>query len=64
MGARLFVVLEKPGQQKDDDDERNETASDVHSGLLCLIDASTTEQAREGLRRGRYDGAAAPWPSG
>jgi hypothetical protein len=23
----------------------------------CLIDASTTVEAREGLRRGRYDGA-------
>jgi hypothetical protein len=28
------VVLEKPGQQQDDDDERDETATDVHSGLL------------------------------
>jgi hypothetical protein len=59
-----FVVLEKPSQQQDDDDERNETATDIHSGLLCSIDASTTVQAGEGLRRGRYDGAAAPWPSG
>ena len=29
-----FVVLEEPDQQKDDDNERNETATDVHSGLL------------------------------
>ena len=60
----MVVVLEEPGQQNDDDNERNETAADVHSGLLCLIDAGTTEEAGEGLRRGRYDGAAAPWPSG
>ena len=34
-GAR-FVVLEKPSQQKDDDDERNETATDVHSDPLLF----------------------------
>ena len=63
-GRPLVVVLEEPGQQNDDDNERNETAADVHSGLLCLIDAGTTAEGGEGLRRGRYDGAAAPWPSG
>ena len=40
-GARV-VFLEKPGQQKDDDDKRNETATDIHSGLLYPIDAYTT----------------------
>ena len=63
-GAPGFVVLEEPSQKKDDDDEGNETASDVHSGLLFSFDAGTTTGALEGLREGRYDGAAAPWPSG
>ena len=28
------LVLEEPDEEKDDDDERDETATDVHSGLL------------------------------
>jgi hypothetical protein len=32
-GAPEFVVLEEPGQQNNDHNERNETATDVHSGL-------------------------------
>ena len=63
-GAPGFVVLEEPSQKQDHDDKRNETATDVHSGLLFSFDAGTTAGAREGLRKGRYDGAAAPWPSG
>jgi hypothetical protein len=36
LGRPEIVVLEKPGEQKDDDDERDETATDVHSGLLLF----------------------------
>ena len=32
-----IVVSEKPGEQQDDDDECDKTATDVHSGLLCSL---------------------------
>ena len=39
VGRPRNVVLEKPDQQQDDDDEREKTATDIHSGLLCVVDA-------------------------
>src|SRR3989337_468187 len=47
--------LEEPGEQQDDDDERDQTATDVHSGLLCSVVAGTTAHAVGGLRGPRYD---------
>ena len=62
-GRPGWSVLEEPGQQNDDHNERNETAADVHSGLLCLIDETTTAEAGKRLRRSlRWrGGAVAEW---
>ena len=49
-GAPGIVVLEKPNEQQDDDDERDETATDIHSGLLCSVVAGTTGQAEREIR--------------
>ena len=45
------VLLEKPNEQKDDHDERQKSATDVHSGLLCAVDVGTTCAPVAGLRR-------------
>jgi hypothetical protein len=36
LGARKTSFLEQPDEEQDDDDERDETAADVHSGLLLV----------------------------
>ena len=50
MGRPGIVVLEDPDEQQNDDDERNETATNVHSGLLYSVDAGTTAQAEGRIR--------------
>ena len=52
-GAPGNVVLEKPGEEQDDDDERDQSATDVHSGLLYAVDVGTTAAALRRLRGSR-----------
>ena len=67
MGRPGNVVLEKPDKEQDDDDERDESATDVHSGLLYAVDVRTTGLPDGRLRENRLatmPAATAPWPSG
>ena len=63
VGARKTSLLEEPDEEQDDDDERDETAADVHSGLLLVIDGGTTAPGVMRLRRSlRWRrGAVAEW---
>ena len=63
-GAREFVVLEEPGQQKNDDDKRDQTATDIHSGLLCVRLLGYNGAGRLGVTEGSLrwrGGAVAEW---
>ena len=50
------VCLEEPGEEQDDHDERDESATDIHSSLLFSVDVSLTAKRSGPLRGGRYDG--------
>ena len=71
LGRPENVVLEEPNEKQDDDDEREKSATDVHSGLLCAVDVGTTAQAEGRLRTlgglgllATMSARVAPWPSG
>src|SRR5829696_2756481 len=60
LGRPGYVVLEEPDQQNDDHDEREKSATDVHSGLLYAVDVGTTAPLYGRLRANRVATMRAP----